>query len=56
MVEFIRIVVEVFEVLFLLGILGIGVFGLIRVIRDSESRFGEYSLTLVVFSLVEILF
>ena len=50
-----RTVAEVLEAPLLSGTPGTGVPGLIRAIRDSESRLGEYPLTLAVLSLVETL-
>ena len=48
-----RVVDEVLEAPLLAGTPGTGVPGLIRAIRDGESRLGEYPLTLAVLNLVE---
>lgn len=48
-----RVIDEVLEAPLLAGTPGTGVPGLIRAIRDGESRLGEYPLTLAVLNLVE---
>lgn len=50
-----RTIEEVLEAPLLSGTPGTGVPGLIRAIRDSESRLGEYPLTLALLDLVETL-
>lgn len=48
-----RLIAEVLEAPLLAGTPGTGCPGLIRAVRDGESRLGEYPLTLAVLSLVE---